>query len=59
MMRLEEYLQQTDKLAQAVVTEWALRKQAGTVPNPGLDDLFEKACLFVSDRKRNSGQPSD
>jgi hypothetical protein len=51
ILPLEEYLEQADKLAQGVVNLWAARKQGGTVQDPELDALFEKACLYRTARE--------
>jgi hypothetical protein len=51
ILPLEEYLEQADKLAQGVVNLWAAHKQGGTVPDPELDALFEKACLYRTARE--------
>jgi hypothetical protein len=51
MLPLEEYLEQADKLAQGVVNLWMAHKQAGTVPDPELSILFDKACFYRTARE--------
>jgi hypothetical protein len=51
ILPLEEYVEQADKLAQGVVNLWAARKQGEAVPDPELESLFEKACLYRTARE--------
>lgn len=51
MPRLEEYLEDADRLAQKVVDAWAVNRQAGKPTSAQFMNVFDKACRHIEARR--------